>query len=366
MAQRSAVAIIAHMPRIRLAWACLLAIVAMVRANPAEACATAPPPNELVTIAGEEALIVWDADHSVEHFVRRAVFDTTASSFGFIVPTPTIPKLGEVPSEIFDTLDRVTAPPVIPQEDRHYEPSCILMRMGMKTEMAGVAVEPVRVLATQTVAGYDSVVLEADDPAALSTWLKDHGYADRPDLRDWLVPYVTNRWKLTAFKLSTVSKGLVSSAVVRMSFQTAQPFFPYREPPTTQKTPRTLRVYTFSSAGRMVGTLGKSAYWPGAVSYARVADATTLGVVGLSVPDYAARPGSGWLTRLDDESTPRLGIDEVYFSPSPSQAELLPSAKILPWPKRVFIPVDLIVLGIGALAVVSLVARRLHRRAPHS
>ena len=60
--------------------ACALAI-----ATPriAGACASAPPFGQTVRTDREDALIVWDEQHKVEHFIRSAVFDTTAKAFGF-------------------------------------------------------------------------------------------------------------------------------------------------------------------------------------------------------------------------------------------------------------------------------------------
>jgi hypothetical protein len=336
----------------------LIVVVVLLAARPTHACAPAPPPREWVTIAKEEALIVWDADASTEHFVRRALFDTSAASFGFIVPTPAIPMLGEVPASVFDALDKVTAPPVMVTYTREYGPGCFFYR-GIGMTKSAAEPDAVRVLAARTVAGYDAVVLEADDPTALSLWLKDHGYDDRPALRDWLAPYVSNHWKLTAFKLASDHTALLSAAV-RMSFKTPQPFFPYREPkdqPTGAK--RSLRVYTFA-ARRMLGNLGKDGNWPGMVGYARPAGPDVLALVAQAVPDYVTAAREGWLTRFDDESSPRPGIDEVYFSAT-SLGELPAPPVVISRPRTVRIPIDLVALGLIALTAVALVRRRTAR-----
>jgi hypothetical protein len=55
-----------------------------------------------VAIEHEDALIVWDPGKGMEHFIRRARFDTTAKDFGFLVPTPSKPELAEVPDSLFD------------------------------------------------------------------------------------------------------------------------------------------------------------------------------------------------------------------------------------------------------------------------
>jgi len=167
----------------------LVALALVLRDASAHACAPAPPPGLTVRVAGEEALIVWDAEHGVEHFVRRAQFDTTAAKFGFLVPTPSTPRLGEVDASIFDTLLRVTAPSVVVRDERTFEPGCLCDSFILRKAGVRAAAEaPVRVLSLQTVAGYDAVVLEADDAAALAKWLADNGYDARASLLEWLTP----------------------------------------------------------------------------------------------------------------------------------------------------------------------------------
>lgn len=93
----------------------LVALVAVFAlAEPiADACAPAPPAGEEVAIADEEAIIVWDAATKTEHFIRRAQFGSTAKRFGFLVPTPAKPELGEIDSSIFADLAWQLRPEVI-------------------------------------------------------------------------------------------------------------------------------------------------------------------------------------------------------------------------------------------------------------
>lgn len=78
----------------RIRWpASLLAITTL--AGVAWACGTASPPAVPVAVADESAIIVWDAATETQHFVRRASFRTDAEDFGFLVPTPSRPRLAE-------------------------------------------------------------------------------------------------------------------------------------------------------------------------------------------------------------------------------------------------------------------------------
>ena len=58
-----------------------------------------------VEIADEEAVIFWDPETHVEHFIRKATFRSSAPAFGFLVPTPSTPKLDEVPETVFGELE---------------------------------------------------------------------------------------------------------------------------------------------------------------------------------------------------------------------------------------------------------------------
>src|SRR4051794_32292921 len=65
-----------------------------------EGCATVRRsdrrPDDAIRIAEESAIIVWDPVKKIEHFIRRAAFDTKLPDFGFLVPTPTMPTLEKV------------------------------------------------------------------------------------------------------------------------------------------------------------------------------------------------------------------------------------------------------------------------------
>src|ERR1022692_3600634 len=118
----------------------------------------------------------------------------------------------------------------------HFEPISCCWGGGSKGKtdamMGAVGSRGVRVLGEQDVGGFKSAILEADNTEDLSNWLKDNGYSSDPELQSWLVPYIANKWKITAFKIAqdpTTGKP-ATTRPVRMSFATDKPFFPYREP----------------------------------------------------------------------------------------------------------------------------------------
>ena len=342
---------------------------------PARGCAPAPPKGGHVDVASETAIIVWDEATKTQHFVRTASFATTSAEFGFLVPTPTVPELSEATADGFGTLSRVTAPRTV-VEYRDPEFGC-----GMKrnvTMVAGAAAPDaaVQVLARQRVGAFDAAVLKADDPKALREWLLTNGYDARPELEGWLNVYTANKWVVTAFKVAADVKPAAGGAaplsidgsVVRMSFQTDTPFFPYREPADQRATarPRSLRVYVLADA-RFDGRLGDgSAGWPGRAVWADRIDAGTFAVVAKAgkLPDGLAGR-DWWLTEFEDESSPRPGTDEVYFVRSPDQSTLERPPHVRysyrTWPAWVGVAA---VLGatVGLVAVLALVTWRLMRR----
>src|SRR5207237_197283 len=181
--------------------------VPLAAPSPAPGCAAVPPPGGRVEITDEAALIVWDEATRTEHFIRRANFRSTAAEFGFLVPTPTKPDLGEADDGVFDSLAAVTAPKV---EVRHVKRARPRPRRGehgaAMGDMAAMPGSGVEVLEQKQVAGLDAAVIRfhragKEDPAAgaeeLAGWLKAHGYEFGPALVAWLKPYVANDWVMT-------------------------------------------------------------------------------------------------------------------------------------------------------------------------
>jgi len=320
--------------------AAILAVLPLVAPTPATGCASAPPPHERVEITDEVALILWDKATKTEHFIRRANFRSTATDFGFLVPTPSQPDLGEADDSLFNYLATITAPKVEQRTVKRPRPrprSGHGAAMGDRPPQSGV-----EVLEQKQVGGLDAIVLrfhrdtKDNDAAAgakeLVDWLKKHGYVFGPSLVAWLKPYIANDWVMTAFRVATTKGGPagtgfkgVRGAPVRMSFKTDRPFYPYREPieekqqaPTHEQ--RFLRVYFIGDA-RFEGNLGtESTGWPARTAWADKLSTVQARTVAGAIKLPAPMPTSAdWLTEFEDDSSPRQGTDEVYFKPEASQ-----------------------------------------------
>lgn len=306
----------------------LAALVAAPQHQPARACAVAPHAGGAISIRDEDALIVWDAATQTEHFLRKARFEfmgNDRADFGFLVPTPTQPTLSEADPLLFSNLSSFTAPPI--ERVIHYE-----RRKQQPDASAGAHPPPnaMAVLEQKTLAGYDAAVLKATDVGALTDWLRVNDFDYRPELADWLKIYVDNGWIITAFKVSAEQSGNHPElGLVRISFQTPTPFYPYREPKPDPKAAkddaatRKLRLFVLANE-RMDGTIGKEGpAWPGKVQWSDqllVAQQQTLNQ-RLKI-DELNKPGIWWLTEFDDQSSPRPATDEVYLHKSDNQTAL--------------------------------------------
>lgn len=333
----------------------------------AEGCAAigrSDRPEDYIRIAEESAIIIWDPVKKVEHFVRRAAFDTKSPDFGFLVPTPTKPILVEVDDIAFTAVNRWILPKVVEKPRLSFDAMCCFVGCGAMQKAAmstDVAKDSVRVLGQQKVGGFDAAIFEADSTEDLAKWLKDHGYSNDPALQSWLFPYVTNKWKVTAFKIShdPETGNLATTKPVRMSFAAERPFFPYREPESKDdKKPqggRLLRVY-FISDVRVEGKLG-DANWHAKIPWSdALTDAQRKQLVADTGVPGADLPAKGWMTTFEDVASPRPGKEEVYFDPAKDQTPILPPPII--HYNDIWIPIDVVLgLAILALLVVAMIIR---------
>ncbi len=305
----------------------VLVVALSVRSGPVRGCGVAPPRNKPVSIASESAIIVWDEAEKRQHFIRRASFTTEAADFGFLVPTPTRPELGEAEDEAFKRLATIAAPKVVTRP-RPSSGGCGLGCASGRAPSAGAGAE-VEVVERKRIAGHDAVVLAATDAGALTAWLKQHDYDASPGLTEWFAPYLAKGWFITAFKIARDEKEphRVATKAARLSFKTERPFFPYSEP--RQEGPasadgterRLLRVF-FLSAKRVEGAFeNKEGNWPGQTVWAGSLDKTAREEVwGLLKLPGGKAPSTVWLTEFEDHSANRKGAGDVYFSPSDDQS----------------------------------------------
>ncbi len=337
-------------------------LLALVGPPPAHSCAVAMRPGDRVDIAAESALIVWDEKTKTQHFIRRASFQTQVPYFGFLVPTPTEPKLYETPDEAFQHLEDWT------KRELKHEKAYVWLPSLFMLGAAKQAADTVEVVGKYRIAGGKAVVLKASDAEALRKWLDEHGYDARPQLRSWLDVYVRKGWFITAFQFARTDQKetTVAPKAVRMSFRTEQPFFPYREPAEEGANPswrpRLLRVF-FLAGQRMEGNLedGRTA-WPGKTAWANALPGEQHEALASLLDRKQVPVGEGaWLTVFDDDSSTRPAGGDVFFSPSADQSAVKRPPIIAL--ETVYVPVCEVACGlVVATPIVALVLLWWRRR----
>jgi len=342
-----------HLPSLRTS-ILSLGLVFFLAPSSAFACATVrgPSPTAEDYIESEQAVIFWDKDRKIEHFIRQADIQTKDHDLGFLVPTPKVPELVEVDSRIFQLAADVGRSKKV-REVIYHTPLQIfgpvlkgppgIFLLPMVSLLTGMSdrqdSDQLKIVSEQDIAGYHAVVLAANNAPALAEWLKQNNYSWTPKLEAWLTPYVASKWFVTAFKLnkpktSGLSLGdanqpLVTRAI-RMSFATDQPFYPYSEPGAKQKARaaspygRTLRV-AFLSMERMQGTLAGTSSWASNLLFAgspkpisNTAWTADQWLTFSKLEGQIAMPTT--LTYWRDDSNPRPGTIDLYFSPDPDQS----------------------------------------------
>ena len=299
----------------------------MLLALPAPACITLTSDGKYVQTQTEAALIVWDEERHLEHFIREAAFVTKSKDVGFLVPTPSVPVLADVNREIFQTLAEISS--------RLRPPSKELE--GMKSARS----PGFQVVHQQEVAGYNSSILAGQDAAGITRWLKENGYPTNQSTEYWLKPYLAKGWAITAFKLGP-QKGVANLEPVRLTFQTDHPIYPYREPKGGSAPGRTLRIYLLSAAP-LEAKKGEAAWTDGS----ELGALTELDYknLGANLGNGVELPKNLRLTEYNDPSVARDGSDDIKFVPGP----------VVSVPVRSSVPLTTVLAVISILLVMGIV-----------
>ena len=302
-----------------------------------------------VRITDESALIVWDAKSGTEQFVRRAHFETKSKDFGFFVPTPSRPTLGEVPDNVFKRLEVELQPKVEHRDRISDEWSFFLARTRIKNTFNAAADslnvdedDNVSVIEGKRIGDYNATVLKANDATTLKVWLRSHHYTATSNFEEWASPYIQKGWYLTAFKIaSDVKRTYATAKAVALTFKAEAPFYPYRESKRAQqmKGARTLRLFYIGN-DRPDARIKDDNYaqlWPAQTDYSATLSASSLAENHLTLPSGPLR-----LTAFTDASHPRPGWADLVFASADDQNEKTPPPHIIWHDRTVYIPLDAI------------------------
>jgi hypothetical protein len=86
--------------------AIILTVALLIASGPPvkSACCYFSAQGKDVLQPSQKAFINWDPDEQIEAFTVQPKFEGNASDFGMVIPTPSRPKLDEMPRDFFKEL----------------------------------------------------------------------------------------------------------------------------------------------------------------------------------------------------------------------------------------------------------------------
>ena len=186
-----------------------LALGLMAPAVSQAACCYFSAKNTDILQPAQKVFITWDPKEEVETFTVQPKFEGNALDFGMVIPTPTQPKLHEMPRDFFKHLAVFS---ILKKRESPHSKLLYLNRRGEGRELAqfnsfkrdakdeqtaGAEKRPAVVVLEQGVVGsLDYKIISADRADDLYQWLKDHKYHYAGD-EATLNFYVQKRWVFT-------------------------------------------------------------------------------------------------------------------------------------------------------------------------
>ena len=169
-------------------------------------CVVFTPPEEELDGTGQRAFIAYNPQTQRVDLVPSIDLTGEASEFAIVIPTPSIPKLDTVDRWIFSDLSGLTRP-VTRWRGGGWRGGggglgCASDDDDDDDDFASEGDAGVTVISEQEVGAFDTVILTADNPMALTDWLDEHGYHHSIEDSAILQSYIDQRWIFTAMRLS--------------------------------------------------------------------------------------------------------------------------------------------------------------------
>lgn len=299
--------------------------LALLASSPtsSQACCAVAGIRDHVVNADQTVIMVWDKQRQTQHFIRKADFRTDADNIGFLVPSPSRPRLEESGNGAFSELAAITAPKV--SHGGGFPLGCAASAPPQPVQSRVTIIEEKRV------AGFDATVLTARSGEALVNWLKANGYAYSPAVADWAKPYLGGDWHFTALKVAKEKgargKDEVKAAPLRISFRTDRPLFPYREPDSMAPADnldakrRLLRIY-FIAEAQYEGKIDGGKPWGGKTRWSGDITPHRNSLLDKLKLPASTGPSKWWLTEIEDQWPYEKAGGDVYFSPVRKQVTM--------------------------------------------
>jgi hypothetical protein len=190
--------------------AALLALVGPQPPAADSACCYFSAKNADILQPAQKVFITWDPAENVESFTVQPKFEGNAKDFGMVIPTPSRPKLDEMPRDFFKELAVFTI-----LKKREQPQSKLLPKPKFKSDSLatgrpiekksgdGASKSAVKVLEAGIVGSLDYKIISADRADDLYAWLKENKYHYSGD-EATLDFYVQKKWLFTVMKIDTM------------------------------------------------------------------------------------------------------------------------------------------------------------------
>lgn len=208
----------------------ILALALLLTPLPARACGGFFCSNSPMDQVAENILFVVGPGQITTHVQLQ--FSGSAADFAWVLPIPSIPKLGVSHNQIFSQLQWTTQPSFFLnwQEDDacgfppifRFDTDCPNCAVVAETVDDGV-----EVVLKETVGPYEAVVITSEDATAITTWLIDNGYQLGDLGEELLAPYVEMEMYFLALRLSP-DREVGDLQPIAMTYDAEEPMIPIK------------------------------------------------------------------------------------------------------------------------------------------
>jgi len=223
------------MTRPLVRFALLAAAAAAFAATPGRtACCYFSALGQDVNQPAQKAFLTWDSQEDVESFTVQPKFEGNARDFGMVIPTPSRPRLYEMPRDFFKELAVFTILRPMPLDK--YKPMRARFGAMGGAPMPADAMKKssVKVLEAGVVGSLDYKIVTAERAEDLFGWLKEHKYSYSGDEKT-LGFYIDKKWFFTVMKIDPMQmkkneKGEYTGEVTptRFTFASTRLVYPLR------------------------------------------------------------------------------------------------------------------------------------------
>jgi hypothetical protein len=191
-----------------------LATLAATAATSPAACCYFSAKNADILQPAQKVFITWNPDEKVETFTVQPKFEGNALDFGMVIPTPSQPKLHEMPRDFFKHLAVYTI-----MRKREMAQSKLLPQGNIRITAFGNRLlttdqekslskvidklSTIKVLESGVIGSLDYKIIEATRADDLFQWLKDNKYSYAGD-EATLQHYIQKKWLFTVMKIDTM------------------------------------------------------------------------------------------------------------------------------------------------------------------